>query len=270
MKILFFGDVFGRPGREALKKHLPKLIEEHSPDFVIANIENIAHGRGVTKNTAFELHETGLFDVFTSGDHIWDTPEARELVKDRSLALLRPLNLEGSEPGSGVYVAHSGARKLLVVNLLGQVFMDKLATDSPFNAIDSVFNKYTMDPEEDGKEQVDAIFVDFHAEATSEKRVLGAYLDGRVSAVVGTHTHVPTRDEQILPKGTAYITDAGMVGPYNSSLGLDFKSLIEEYKTGTKQKREVGDDPLVEIGAVLIETHDNGLGKSIKHLRQLV
>lgn len=270
MKILFFGDVFGRPGRETLKKHLPKLVSKHKPDFVVANVENMAHGRGITKNTFKEIEGIGLIDAYTSGDHIWDAPGAREIVESSSTPLLRPANLKGNLPGTGYKIIQKESKRLLVINLIGEVFMDKLEATNPFHAADEILTKYTLNPKEEGREHVDAIFVDFHAEATSEKRVLGFYLDGRVSAFVGTHTHVPTRDEQILPKGTAYITDVGMVGPYNSSLGLDMKGLINEYVTETKKKREIGSDPYVELGAVLVGTKRNGSGKSIEHLRELI
>lgn len=270
MKILFFGDVFGRPGREALKKQLPKLVNKHKPDFVIANVENMAHGRGVTRNTFNEMQEIGLIDVYTSGDHIWDTPGGKELIEDPTAPLLRPANLNGNHPGKGYMVVQKGSKRILVVNLIGEVFMNKLETLNPFHSADDVLSKYTMNPSEEGREHVDAIFVDFHAEATSEKRVLAFYLDGRISAFVGTHTHVPTRDEQVLPKGTAYITDVGMVGPYNSSIGLDMQGLIDEYLAGEKKKREVGSDPYVELGAVLIELRKNGTAKDIRHLRELV
>lgn len=270
MKILFFGDIFGRPGRNFLKDNLLDLKKKHKPDFVIANVENMAHGRGVTKNTLNELNEIGIFDAYTSGDHIWDTEVAKELVKDSSNALLRPHNLSGKQPGKGHMVVQNGLKRLLVVNLIGEVFMDKLEASSPFHGLDNILDMYTIDPEEEEKELIDGIFVDFHAEATSEKRVLGFYADGRVSVLAGTHTHVPTSDEQILPKGTAYVTDVGMVGPYNSSIGLDATGLIEEYLTGVKQKREIGDDPSVEIGAIVVELGKDGLAKNIEHIREII
>lgn len=232
MKILFFGDVFGKPGREAIQKILPAWHKKYKPDFTIANVENIAHGSGVTQNTLNDLDELGLFDAYTSGDHIWDKPQIKIILQNTNIPLLRPLNYRTTYMGEGYKIVTSGAKRLLVINLLGRVFMKNNENiNNPLLAVDDVLKKYTLNKEEDDKEKVDGIFVDIHAEATAEKRVLGAYLDGRVSAVVGTHTHVPTRDEQILPKGTAYITDVGMVGALNSSLGLDFKGLIQEYLT---------------------------------------
>jgi len=271
MVILFFGDVFGRPGRETLKKIIPIWHKKYKPDFVVANVENIAHGNGVTEETLDDLEKTGLFDVYTSGDHIVDKSEAKKILQNDSYPLLRPLNYKDDYIGDGYKVVTSGAKRLLVINVLGKVFIKNGENlSNPLLVIDEVLEKYTINNSEDEKEVVDAILVDVHAEATAEKRVLGSYLDGRVSAVLGTHTHVPTRDEQILPKGTAYISDVGMVGPYNSSLGIDFKNLTQEYLTDEKQKREIGDDPRVEIGAVLVHTNKDGLAQSIEHLRSVV
>ena len=273
MVILFFGDVFGRPGREALKKILPNWYKKYKPDFTIANIENIAHGSGITYSTLKDIDDLGIFNAYTSGNHIWNRSETKELLQNDSLPILRPLNYTKAFPGKGYKIIQSGAKRLLIINLLGRVFMKDKESENLSNlllAVDEVLEDYSIDEMEITKDMVDGIFIDIHAEATAEKRVLGAYLDGRVSAIVGTHTHVPTRDEQILPHGTAYITDVGMVGPYNSSVGLDFKNMIQEYLTETKQKKEIGDDPLVEIGAVLIKLNKSGLADKIQHLRELV
>ncbi|MEX2145277.1 MAG: TIGR00282 family metallophosphoesterase [Candidatus Spechtbacterales bacterium] len=269
MRILFFGDVFGRPGRDALKKEAPKLKEKHKADFVIANIENIAHGSGITKSTVSELSELDIFNAYTSGDHIWDTPDAEAILKEKKDFVLRPANFGKDMSGSGFEVISRGAKRILVINLLGQVFIKREASN-PFIAADEILNKYTLDHTQEGREYVDAIFVDFHAEATSEKRALGFYLDGRVSAVVGTHTHVPTLDAQILPKGTAYISDAGMVGAYNSIIGLEKDPLITQYLTGEVKKKEIGSDKRAEIGAVLVETNKEGMAVKIEHLRKVV
>lgn len=271
MKILFFGDVFGKPGRETLQKILPAWHKKYKPDFTIANVENIAHGSGVTQNTLNDLDELGLFSAYTSGDHIWDKPQIKTMLQNTSIPLLRPLNYLEGYMGEGYKIVTNGAKRLLVINLLGRVFMKHNEnTNNPLLAVDKVLEKYTLNKDAEDKERVDGIFLDIHAEATAEKRVLAAHLDGRVSAVVGTHTHVPTRDEQILPHGTAYITDVGMVGPLNSSLGLEFKGLIQEYLTDVSQKKEIGDDPRVEIGAILVELNQDGLGKKIQHLREIV
>lgn len=267
MKILFFGDVFGRPGRTALKKYVPKLIERHAPDFVVANVENMAHGSGVTENTLNELEETGFFNAYTSGDHIWDTKKAKEILTSESYPLIRPANY-ANMPGNGSIVVRSGARQLLVLNLLGRVFM-KHDVENPFKAADYILSKYYIGEDGEG-ERVDGILVDFHAEATAEKRALGFHLDGRVSAVLGTHTHVPTADNQILPGGSAYVSDAGMVGPYNSVIGLGKEAIVAQYVTDEPQKTDVSEESFVELGAVLVEVGKNGLADKITHLREVV
>lgn len=271
MTILFFGDVFGKPGREVLQKILPLWQKKYKPDFVIGNIENIAHGSGVTKKTLDEIDELGIFNIYTSGDHILDKEEAKILLQNYKTPILGPANTKPTLPGKSYAVITNGTKSLLVINLIGKVFIKNSEKFlNPLLTADEILKNYTLDKNDSSKQLVNAILVDFHAEATAEKRVLGAYLDGRVSAVIGTHTHVPTRDEQILPRGTAYISDVGMVGSFNSSLGLDFKGLIQEYLTDVPQKRKIGDDPRVEIGAVLIELNRNGLSKKIQHLREIV
>lgn len=271
MRIIFFGDVFGRPGREALQKIAKKLKEKHKADFVIANIENIAHGSGITHQTLEDLDSLGIFDVYTSGDHIWDKEDAKEILKigiKGIKSLIRPCNYI-NEPGQGYIVVSLGVKRLLVINALGQVFM-KQKVSNPFLCIDEILDKYSINKEDVEKEFVNAILVDFHAEATSEKRALGFYLDGRVSCVLGTHTHVPTFDAQILPKGSAYISDAGMVGAYNSVIGLDPVNLVKEYATGEAYKKVVGENSHVEIGAVLVDIKTDGLAQNIEHIREII
>lgn len=272
MRILFFGDIFGRPGRAAIRIVAPQLVERHKPDFVVANVENIAHGSGVTSATLAEIDELGIFHAYTTGNHIWSKSEAEHLLAGGGTPLLRPLNYPSHMPGSGARIVVHGAKRLLVVNTMGRIFMKEEAErlSNPFLAMDELLKRYTMDPQEDGKEYVEGIFVDFHAEATSEKRAFGFYCDGRISAVVGTHTHVPTRDEQILPKGTAYISDVGMVGPLHSSLGLDMEGILQEFVTEGPYKREVSDTPEIEVGAVLIEVGSGGAAQNIEHIRQMV
>ena len=269
MKVLFFGDVFGRPGREALIRITPRLIAQHEPDFVIANVENIAHGTGITSSTLAEIDQTGLFDAYTAGNHLMAKAGVRSVLADAGIPLVRPINFPSSTPGTGERVVVKGAKRLLVINALGRVFM-KDEVSNPFRALQGVLERYTIDPEEEGKERVDGIFVDFHAEATAEKRTFGFFLDGTVSAVVGTHTHVPTRDEHVLEGGTAYISDVGMVGPSNSSLGLQKEPMVEEMIQEAPQGREVGSDPIAEVGAVLVEIGSNGLAKNIIHIREFV
>ncbi|MEX2008206.1 MAG: TIGR00282 family metallophosphoesterase [Candidatus Spechtbacterales bacterium] len=273
LTILFFGDIFGRPGREAVGKILPELREQYHPDFIVANVENLAHGRGITRATMEELERMGAFHAYTGGNHIWDKAEATELFTSGSMPLVRPLNYARDVPGTGARVVANGAQRMVVINALGRVFMKGTEElTEPFSAIDAVLERYTLDKNDDEREYVNAILVDLHAEATSEKRAMGFYLDGRISMFVGTHTHVPTRDEQILPKGTAYLTDVGMVGPLNSSIGLEVEGIIEQFleNTLTPPKKEVSEYPEVEVGAVVVRVGETGLAESIEPIRKIV
>ena len=213
MKILFCGDVVGRSGRKVLSENLARIKQEEKIDFVIVNCDNASGGFGVNRNTHQELLEMGA-DVLTGGDHIWDQREIGTFIND-SKRLLRPMNFPKSCPGVGARIfVTSAERKILVVHLLGQVFI-KYQVNCPFDAVSQLLENNKM-----GKD-VDAIFVDFHAEATSEKMAMGKFLDGRVSAVIGTHTHIPTADSHIMRAGTAYQTDAGMCGDYDSVIGME-------------------------------------------------
>lgn len=270
MKVLFFGDVFGKPGRDALRVITPRLIREHNPDFVIANVENIAHGTGITTTTLGEIDELGVFHAYTAGNHLLSNQGVRAVVENGAIPLVRPINYPAGTPGVGYRVIGSGAKRLLVINALGRVFMKEERLENPFLAINALLDEYAIGEDGDGKELVDGILVDFHAEATAEKRTLGFYLDGRVSAVVGTHTHVPTRDEQILDGGTAYISDVGMVGPANSSLGLEKEPMVQEMVKESHQRRDVASSPIVEVGAVCIETGPDGHALSIVPIREFV
>lgn len=210
MKILFIGDLYGRSGRQAVKQHLAQLKEQHSPDFVIANVDNAAHGFGVTWDIAKDLLNFGI-DALTGGDHIWNQRDIL-LNIDREPRLLRPHNMPEGSPGKGFHILENSAgKKLLLIHLLGRTFIDPV--DDPFACIRNMLKEYAL------KKNVDGIFIDFHGEATSEKMVMGQYCDGKVSAVVGTHTHIPTSDDRILPEGTAYMSDVGMTGDYNSVIG---------------------------------------------------
>ena len=268
MKILFFGDIVGRPGREGVTKILPRLKEKYNPDIVGANVENLAHGHGISNETIREISDAGV-DFFTSGNHVWEGKDSRELLQDKELPLARPANYPPGAYGKGFYTVRVATKKLLVVNLMGRVFM-KTQIDCPFRGADEILQMYGLDSEGADKEKIDAIFVDFHAETTSEKRILGFYLDGRVSAIAGTHTHVPTADEQVLPKGTGYITDAGMCGAENSSIGVDKDIMIEEMLTQVPQRKEISEGGACEIGAVLFDIDKNGLCKKVKRIREIV
>ncbi|OGZ35162.1 MAG: metallophosphoesterase [Candidatus Portnoybacteria bacterium RIFCSPLOWO2_01_FULL_43_11] len=261
MKILFFGDIIGRPGREAIKEILPQWKKKYQPDLVLANGENLAHGLGVSERTLKEVLEAGV-DLITSGNHIFDKTEAIPLLEDKEISLLRPANYPPMVPGRGCQIIEIGIKKILVINLNGRLFF-KESLDCPFREADRILEEY-----ED--EKTAAIIVDFHAEATSEKVVMGHYLDGRVSAVLGTHTHIPTADDKILPAGTAYISDIGMVGPAYSVIGIDKDVIIKEFLTQIRQKKgEIAQGP-VEINAVLLETDNQGRAKKIERLREII
>ena len=244
------GDVVGRPGRRAMDALLPALREKHKVDLTVANGENAAAGFGLTLDTAKELFASGV-DVITSGNHIWDQKEIIEHLES-DLPILRPINYPPTVPGKG-YVSVNG---VLVVSLIGRVFVGNY--DCPFRAMDALLDLV-------GKEYK-TILVDFHAEATSEKVALGWYLDGRVSAVVGTHTHIGTVDTRILPNGTAYVTDLGMVGPSNSVIGSSVNDVLERFLHQTPKRLSVADGP-VSFGSVLIDIDDaTGMATDITRL----
>lgn len=259
MKILFIGDVVGRSGRDMVAKHLPRLKAEHAVDCAIVNGENAAHGFGITPQICKAFFADGA-DVVTGGDHIWDQKETLPFLS-REKRLLRPHNFPDVNPGSGVYVHEcAGGRKILIIHLLGQIFT-RPDVSCPFAMVDAILKQYPMPG------SVSAIFVDFHGEATSEKCAIGLYLDGRVSAVIGTHTHIPTADGRILPNGTAYQTDAGMCGDYNSVIGMKKEAVIARFLTkNIKYKMEVADGK-AEMRAILIETDDKtGLALTLTHV----
>lgn len=252
IKILFFGDIFGRPGREALKKILPELKKQYSPDLIIANAENLAHGKGVTRPTVAEMQEVGI-DIFTSGNHIFHREDALEVVGDLDLPIIRPLNYPDGVPGEGFKITEINGVKILVFNLLGRVFM-KENTNDPFLAAQKILA--------DNKD-VKISILDFHAEATSEKIALKHYLDGKISAILGTHTHIPTADWKITANGTAYVSDIGMCGPTDSVIGLDKNQIIKQYLTQIPQKKIISENGEAEINAIYLEIDDNS-GKTTK------
>lgn len=254
MLLLAIGDIIGKPGRQAIQKLLPELKEQHSPDLVIANGENVAGGIGLTSITARELLEAGV-NVITSGNHIWAHKEIIPYL-DSEMPILRPLNYPPGVPGRG-YIIRGRA---MVVNLMGRTFMGDL--DCPFRTIDKLLAEL--------KDKPPVIIVDFHAEATSEKMALGRYLDGRVSAVLGTHTHVGTIDAQILSGGTAYVTDIGMTGPMDSVIGDDAEAVIQRFLTAIPHRLSVGKGKII-FNAMLVEIDDNtGKALSIERIYQEV
>ena len=244
IRFLVFGDVAGRPGREALNIALPKMREEFQPDSVIINIENIAHGSGFSPETWREAEKWGA-DAYTLGDHAWDNDASLPLLENKKLPIVRPANYPGQVPGRGYYVFTLGALEIAVINLQGQVFF-KNHPNNPFHTLDQLL----LVPE---IKRANIVLVDFHADATSEARAMGWYADGRVSAVWGTHTHVPTADEQILPEGTGYITDVGMVGNYNSVLGVDKDGSLKTFLNQMKVRFTFDDPGSYEIGALVLD-----------------
>ncbi len=257
MNILFVGDIVGRPGRRALAAALPGLVAQHGIDFTVANGENAAGGMGITADVAQELLSAGV-DVITLGNHVWKNKGAVKAVEEES-RLIRPANFPSGVPGKGdgVFTARSGAR-VGVLNLCGRTFMDAL--DCPFKAAEEAVERL--------RAETPVCLVDMHAEATSEKQAMGCFLDGKVSAVIGTHTHVQTADERLLPEGTAYVTDVGMTGPKNSILGMAPEAILTRFITRMPARFEVARGPVL-LSAVLIDVEEEtGQARGIWRLRQ--
>jgi metallophosphoesterase (TIGR00282 family) len=248
MKLLFFGDVVGKAGRTAIKQILPQLKKQYQPDLVLANVENLAHGKGLTAKTLQEIMEAGI-DAFTSGNHVWKKGEVEQLVKECRASLVTPANDPRTPAGRGLMELKVGTHRLLVINMLGRVFMNEKDLSCPFRDMDKILEQF--------HNFEGPILLDFHAETTSEKVALGWYLDGRVSAVIGTHTHVPTSDYRILPQGTAYVTDLGMVGPADSVLGVKKELIIEKFLTDGPIVFDYASSGEVEINALYLELEDN-------------
>jgi metallophosphoesterase (TIGR00282 family) len=260
MRFLFLGDMVGRSGRTAVWRRLPGLRSDYRLDFVVVNGENAAAGFGITHSILRHTLDAGA-DVVTTGNHVWDQREAIEFA-DREERFLRPANFPPGTPGrgSGVYVARNGAR-VMVANIMGRVFMQP-DLDDPFQAGEREIAACPLG------EQADAIIVDFHAEATSEKACFGHFVDGRVSAVIGTHTHCPTADHQILGGGTAFISDAGMCGDYDSSLGMDKEEPLNRFLTKVARNRfEAASGPATLCGVAVEISDRTGLAEKIAPLR---
>jgi len=256
MKILMVGDVFGEPGRAAVKKLLPKLRQQHAIDLCVVNVENAASGFGVTPQIAREVLDQGA-DVMTSGNHIWDRKEIVEFIAKENL-LLRPANFPAGTPGVGHVTVKAGPHRVAVVNLMGRVFMT--AIDCPFRKADEILGEVTKETR--------VVLVDMHAEATSESVAMGWYLDGRVSAVVGTHRHVQTADERVLPGGTAYITDLGMTGPIDSVIGVDKDLILQRFLTQMPVRFEPAKGPAALHGVVITIDPETGRASDIVRIRQ--
>lgn len=259
MRLLFLGDLVGRSGRQAAIDALPRLVDRHGIDFVIVNGENAAAGFGITEEILQDVLDAGA-DVVTTGNHVWDQRDTLVYI-ERQDRLLRPLNFPPGAPGRGanLFTARNGAR-ILVMNVMGRVFMDSL--DDPFTAVDRVLEATPL-----GR-VADAIVIDMHAEATSEKQAMGHFADGRASLVVGTHTHVPTADHQILPGGTAYMSDAGMCGDYDSVLGMEKDEPISRFLRKIPSGRFTPASGEASVCGVAVEVDETtGLALAIEPLR---
>lgn len=257
MNLLFIGDVVGNPGRKIISKMLKQIIKENKIDITIANAENAAGGNGLTKNVADELFTVGI-DFLTMGNHVWAKKEILDFIEEEQ-RLIRPANYPVTCPGRGSAIINKGGKLLGVINVSGRVYLDPL--DCPFLTVRKHLKLLSS--------QTKCIIVDFHAEATSEKLAMGWYLDGLVSAVIGTHTHIQTADERLLCNGTAYITDVGMTGPSDSILGVDKNIIINKFLTQMPSRFEVAKGPL-QINAVIINIDEvSGKALSIKRLNEL-
>lgn len=254
MNILIVGDVCGNPGRKAAKKYIPQMKKKYAVDLTIVNGENSAGGNGITQNSLDELYQAGA-DVITSGNHIWDKKDVLQFI-DREPFLIRPANYPEGAPGKGYCIYPLKAKNIGVINLSGRAFMPPL--DCPFQKIDEILREL--------KGKCDTIILDMHAETTSEKMAMGWYLDGKVSCVVGTHTHIQTADERILPQGTAYITDLGMVGPWNSVLGVEAERILYKFQTGMPVRFELADGPNVFSAVLLTVSDETGNAEKIERI----
>jgi hypothetical protein len=259
MNVLFLGDIVGKPGRHAVRAVLPRLIEREAITFVIANCENVAGGMGVDPKSVNELRDAGVH-VLTSGNHVWRNKEIVPYMEHEP-NLLRPANFPPGVPGSGWIVGETReGHRVAVINLIGRVFMDSV--DCPFQMVEALLPEITK--------RARAVFVDMHAEATSEKAAMGWRLDGRVSAVIGSHTHVQTADERVLPNGTAYLTDAGMCGPIDSVIGMRREQVIHRFVTHMPTKFDVASGPVLVQGAVVELDAETGRALAIRRVQERV
>ncbi len=262
VKVIFLADIVGKIGRKAVKKYLPELKKQYRPDLIIANAENLAHGIGFTKKTIDEMAVLGV-DCFTSGNHAWGKNGADEILNQNNPAVIRPANYRLKKSGVGVKELKIGSNKIIVINLLGEVFINEKLF-SPFKVLASIIKSYAGKP---------IFIVDFHAEATSEKRALAASFDGQVAAVIGTHTHAPTGDEKILAEGTAFITDAGMIGYEDSVIGANKEYIINSFfgKKGKAKKHDLPDKGKCQFDAVYLEIDvKTRRAKKIKRLNKIL
>ena len=257
IRILFFGDIVGRPGRNGVKEYLAKFREELKPDLVVANPDNMSSGRGPNRKTYEEMLDSGI-DFFTSGDHIWDQKDALDILTERNSRIMRPLNYPAINPGKGFIVTTVKSADVLLVSLVGRVWTAEGA-DSPFTALDSLLAGR--------KEKV--ILVDFHAEATSEKNALAYNFAGSVSAIVGTHTHIQTADERIINDHTAFITDVGFCGPYESVIGVEAEQSIRRFRTGVNVSFDVAKGDVLVCAVAIDIDEKTGKALAINRIREI-
>ncbi|ATO47870.1 MULTISPECIES: TIGR00282 family metallophosphoesterase [Brevibacillus] len=250
MKLLFIGDIVGSPGREIVKEYVPRLKRKYTPDLIVVNGENAAHGRGITRKIANEFFQVGV-QAITMGNHTWDNREIFDFI-DEDSRIVRPANFPEGTPGRGLTYVQTHLGEVAIINVQGRTFLPPLMC--PFETAEQLV--------EEARKRTKYIFVDVHAEATSEKQALGWYLDGKISAMVGTHTHVQTGDERILPNGTGYITDAGMCGPTDGILGMERSAVIMKFLTQLPVRFEVAEGP-TQLNGVLF-TLDKSTGKTTK------
>lgn len=263
--LLYFGDIVGKIGRTALLKVLPELKRRHAPDLTIANVENLTHGSGIAPKQMQELANAGV-DAFTSGNHVWDNPDGLPALDDPAWTgrLVRPANMRRDAPGRGsiVYRTADGT-KILILNLMGRVLSTE-PIESPFLALDTLLEAHAADG-------ADLVFVDFHAETTAEKEALGHHADGRVLAVVGSHTHVPTADAKILPGRTAYCTDVGRVGAYDSVIGFEKNSVLKRFLTDQPLPYDLPKNGRAEVNGIVIQADlGTGLAVGLDRIREFV
>lgn len=257
IKIVAFGDIIGRSGRRALATIIPDIRKEYSPDLIIGNGENLAHNEGTTEKTMNEILSNGI-DFITMGDHAFDRePEMKKIFEKGSYPIIRPANFPPGTLGTGIKIIKIKKTKIAIINLLGRVFLRQIV-DCPFRCADNLLSEI--------KKQAKIIICDFHAEATSEKKAMGFYLDGKVSLVYGTHTHIPTADEQILPQKTAYLTDIGMIGPKKSIIGANPENSIKHFLTQMPFNYEISQDNNIEVNGIYIEI-DIDTGRAITFTR---
>ncbi|MBM4403708.1 MAG: TIGR00282 family metallophosphoesterase [Candidatus Cloacimonetes bacterium] len=256
MKIVFFGDVFGKSGRETLLDAMPKLKDRYQADFYILNAENLADGKGLTEKTARPLFNAGI-DAMTGGNHLWDRPESLDYIRSEP-RIIKPLNYPRTTPGSPYCTIVKHDLKLTVLCLTGQLFMPPC--DSPF----STFDRYLPEL----SSTTPCILLDLHGESTAEKRAMGWHVDGMISALIGTHTHIQTADEEILPQGTAYITDAGMTGPHDSVIGVKRHIILEKMRSGIPVRYEVSDRGPQINGIFITLDHHTGRALQIERIRE--